>query len=492
MQKNDHWQVVARKFHSLSVIYLKRFSIQISILTFLMLSFFAYSNPAAAAPTWQIVISQPLLKDEAVQAAISDLQKTGKLYGIDFEISKDSQNLSAPAILVGSAVRNSRTKKLARRGLITLQKLDDEQGYEIISKNIDGNRLMIVSGGSVIGDVNGLYWIWDRLRVYKTLPEINIVRVPALKTRISLAWGRHGSGGNSREEMINALRYSINWVSGPAVLDLVPWNAEPEATENAKNRERVRELIKIAHSLHLKYFSFANEFTYHPSIMKDVAATLSPCDPCFWDALQEKYRLLFQALPELDGVELCTDDISGFWGNYRPFDIMHNGQCCEWPMDKRYRTFIKKVYNVVVNEFNKTYFHFTWSLVAYEQHNQADVFKKIFTNDVPVKNLYLIPKITAADRWWHQPYNPTFNLTPHHTLIGFETMNYYESSKSHIFPTFPGQYFQAGIQTFLMPEKNNVRGSGFLAGSPQDGWDTRNVTAYVLYRLSWNPNESIE
>ena len=109
---------------------------------------------------------------------------------------------------------------------------------------------------------------------------------------------------------------------------------------------------------------------------------------------------------------------------------------------------------------------------------------KIFTEDVPVKNLYLIPKITTGDRWWHQPYNPTFNQTPHNTMVGFETMNYYESSKANMFPTFPGQYFQAGIQKLLLPENNNLKGSGYLAAANPDGWATRDVTAYVLYRLS--------
>jgi len=470
---------------------IKKCVVQIFLLLFTLL-LLPIIDPVSAAQTWHIVASQSLLKDEAVKVVINDLQKTAQKYGIDVEIVDDDKKLFAPSIVIGNPARNRRTAELVKRGLITLRNVDDEQGYEIVSKTIDGYRIVIVAGGGVLGDVYGLYWIWDRIRVTKKIPQINTVRIPALKTRISLAWGRRGSAGESREEMRHALRYSINWVSGPAVLDLVPWDAEPERSENERNRERTRDLIQYAHSLHMKYFSFANEFTYHPSILKKYSATLSPCDPCFWDALQEKYRLLFQALPELDGVELCTDDISGFWGSYRPFDIMHEEKECEWPLDKRYRTFIKKVYNIVVNEFNKTYFHFTWSLVAYEQHNQPDVFKKIFTNDVPVKDLYLIPKITAADRWWHQPYNPTFNVTPHHTIIGFETMNYYESSKSHIFPTFPGQYFQAGIQTFLMPEDSNVKGSGFLAGSLKDSWGTRDVTAYVLYRLSWNPNENIK
>ena len=170
---------------------------------------------------------------------------------------------------------------------------------------------------------------------------------------------------------------------------------------------------------------------------------------------------------------------------------MHDAPECDWPLEKRFRTFVKNVHEVVVDEFDKTYFHFTWSLNPYEQHNQPSVFRKIFTEDVPVKNLFLIPKITSNDRWWHQPYNPTFNQTAHQTVVGFETMNYYESGQSGIFPTFAGAYYQAGLQTLLSRQPNNLRGSGYRAAPRTDGWDTASVTAYLLARLSWGPDEDI-
>ncbi len=441
---------------------------------------------------WYIHISISSINDEAIKVALKDLQETGAKYDLKFKIQNDNNNLSRNSIIVGAPDRNDLTDSFINKNNITLEGVTDPQGYEIITKVIDGKKIMIVSGGSIIGDVYGLYWIWDRIRVFKEIPEINVKRIPALKTRISLSWGRRGSAGKSKEEMQRALRYNFNWVSGPAILDLVPWSSEPERTNNKKNRERTKKLIEYAHTLHLKYYSFANEFTYHPSLLEEFGARLTPDDAKFWQVLQEKYRRLFQALPELDGIELCNDDISGFWENYRGFDLMHEGEGSEWRYDKRFQTFVKKVHDVVVGEFNKTYFHFTWSLVTYEQGSEANIFRRIFTENVPTKNLYLIPKITTADRWWHQPYNPTFNLTPHNTMVGFETMNYYEGSKSNIFPTFAGQYYQAGLQTILRSKSNNVKGAGYLVGSARDGWDTRSVYSYVLFRLSWNPNEDIK
>jgi hypothetical protein len=441
---------------------------------------------------WDIFIDETHYADEAIKVALKDLKETGSIYGIEFTIRNNDVKLSQNSIFVGSPDRNELTAKLINKHNIMLQEVSNPQGYEIVTRLIKEKKVIIISGASIIGDVYGIYWIWDRIRVYKKIPEINVKRIPALDTRISLSWGRRGSAGESKEQMQRALRYSINWVSGPAILDLIPWNSEPERSNNEKNRERTKKLIGYAHSLHLKYYSFANEFTYHPSLLEEFDATLTADNPKFWAALQTKYRRLFKALPELDGIELCNDDISGFWENYRGFDLMHEGEDCEWRYDKRFQTFVKKVHDVVVGEFNKTYFHFTWSLVTHEQGSEPNVFKRIFTKDVPVKNLYLIPKITTNDRWWHQAYNRTFNLTPHNTIVGFETMNYYEGSKSNIFPTFAGQYYQAGLQTILRNKSNNVSGAGYLAGSKRESWDTRNVYSYVLFRLSWDPIEDIK
>ena len=437
---------------------------------------------AQTGDTWRVVIGAEHEAEEATRIALEDLAVAFADRGLTLEAGAATGATIGNAILVGSAARDAGT----------IDTPEDPDGYAIRTIDQNGAHMILISGGSVVGEAYGLYWIRDRLRVTGHIPEINTIRVPAMKIRFGAAWGRRGFGGSSKEQMRMALRQSINWVSGPAVLDLVPWNSEPEAAVNAENRAKARELIDYAHSLHMKYFSFANEFTFHPSLLTDTGATLSPCDPKFWDAVQEKFRMLFTALPELDGIELCNDDISGFWDAYRAYDLMHETPECDWSYEKRFRTFVQKVHEVVADEFGKDYFHFTWSLTPHEVHTQSAVFREIFTDAVPTNNLYLIPKITTADRWWHQPYNPTFNLTPHETLVCFETMNYYESGSAHIFPTFSGQYFQAGLQSFLTPEDSNLVGTASLAGTRSDSWDTAGAHAYVLYRLMWEPNESIE
>jgi hypothetical protein len=447
---------------------------------------------AASAEEWSLVVPESLSSDAAVALAVEDLVETGAALGHAFSVRDDRQLPAGNAILVGGPARNAQAKALAESGILKSAAPDHEQGYTLETVALDGRRIISVAGGSVIGDVYGLYWLWDRLRVHRALPDLNTTRVPALPIRKAGAWGRMGRSGNSKEAMHEALRRSLNWVSGPNVLDLVPWDSEPERTANAATRERTRELIEYAHALHMKYFSFSNDFTFHPSLLKEHGATLDPCDPKLWDAVQDKYRKLFQALPELDGIDICNDDISGFWDDYQAYDILHENPACEISYTKRFRTFVQKVHDVVVGEFNKTYFHFTWGLTMHEQHYQPAVYREIFTDAVPRENLYLVPKITAADRWWYQPYNETFNQTPHETLVCFETMNYYEGGKSHLFPTFSGQYFQNGIQYVLLPENHNVCGTSSMGSPSARGWDTVSAYAYVLYRLGWDPYDDIE
>jgi len=454
-------------------------SIVLSLILGLLVGNLAY---AQTTQNWQIIVPTQLQKEEAIKVVLNDLKTFGQEIGIEFNVTDDLEAIKSPAIIVGGSSLNKAAAELEKNSVISLQVVDDEQGYEIITNKNE----------NVIGNVYGLYWLWDRMRVYKTIPDINVIRIPALKTRMSLAWGRRPFGGGSKETMQQALRQSINWVSGAPILDLIPWNSEPENNINAENRNKTNILIDYAHSLGIKYFCFANEFTYHPSLLSENDAILSPCDPKFWNALQDKYRKLFTALPNLDGIEVCNDDISGFWDAYRGFDLMHEGENCDMPYTKRFQTFVNKLADVVIDEFDKTYFHNTWGLVAHEQHYSAEVFREIFNENTRVDDkLYLMPKITSGDRWWHQPYNPTFNQSPQQTLVAFETINYYEGGSSNIFPTFSGQYFQGGLQTFLSPENSNVRGAGFIVNRSQKGWDTRSAYTYVLYRLSWDPNEDI-
>jgi len=434
---------------------------------------------------WSVFIGREHLNDEAVKVSLEDLQKTGRDFGIIFNITKAAPEHFKNAIVVGDGSRNTVAAELIKNKRIKLAGVDDPEGYEITTIEQNDHKVLIVAGGSVIGDVHGLYWILDRLRVFKQIPDINVTRVPSLKIRYSRIRVK------SKKDVKRALRWGLNLVYGGNPLALIPWDSEPERTENRENREKIKELIDYAHKLHLKFLTFGTDFTFHPSLLKECGATLSPCDPFFWDAVQTKYRKLLQSLPELDGIATFTGEEQSYWGAYRTFDPMHDGDDCDWSLEKRYRTFVKKVHNVVVGEFGKIYHHRTWITNPYEQQSQPEVYAKIFTRDVPVDNLYLIPSFTQNDRWWFQAFNPTFNVTSHHMLAVMEPMNYHEGSSSNIFPTFPGQYFQAGLQSILGVPNSNLQGVSFDLYAADD-FGTANLTAYTVFRLSWDYREDIK
>ena len=78
---------------------------------------------------------------------------------------------------------------MIKKNKLALTGVQDEQGYEITTKTINGKRVMVVSGGSILGEAYGLFWIADRLKVTGSIPNINTIRIPELKIRFS--------GGNS-------------------------------------------------------------------------------------------------------------------------------------------------------------------------------------------------------------------------------------------------------------------------------------------------------
>ena len=159
----------------------------------IVLLFSATQIFAAETQKWHVVLGKPLASDEAIQVAINDLNKAGETLGIEFIKTTNTKKRYPNTIIVGSPERNEFLKSLVEKGKLTLEGVDCEQGYEIVTKSIDGRKVMAVSGGSVLGEVYGLFWIADRLKVNGTIPDINTVRQPELKIRFF--------GGGSKAQM---------------------------------------------------------------------------------------------------------------------------------------------------------------------------------------------------------------------------------------------------------------------------------------------------
>lgn len=454
-----------------------------TLLIFLVSLFQVMQGYTMNPQTWHVVLDQSIASDEAIQVAIDDIVDAGTALNIQFIKSTSIKKKYPNSIIVGSPERNRLTKSLIGKKKLELKGGYGEQGFEIVTNTIDGRKVMVVSGGSVLGEAYGLFWILDRLKVKGSLPDINTIREPQLKIRFS--------GGRSKEQMRQALRNGATWVwGGHSANQLIAWDSEPERTQNEKNRAELKELIDYAHALHLKYIVYEDEFSYHPTLLEEFGASLNPEDPKFWNAVQAKYRRLLKLMPEIDGIRHRTGESTRVGGNFKTFDVMHAGDS-DWSLAKRYRTWITKIHEVVVGEFDKIYYQRTWVTSSHEQHSMPEVYKEIFTEDVPVKNLYMSPYMSTTDRYFHQPYNPTFNQTPHNMIVLLSPLNYHGNNNCGILPTFPGTYYQGGLKTYLSVENSNCKGADF-GSIPNEGFDTWTLTAYTVYRLTWEPNMDVK
>lgn len=421
---------------------------------------------------WTIHTDAIGANDAAVQAAVEDITAFGDTLGRTFTRSTDSPSDYRRRVLVGD---------FAAPGIKAVS-VDHPQGFVIQTVKTPKRHTIAITGGSRIGEVYGLYWLLDRMRVQRAMPDLNVRREPTLGIRFTDA--------RNPQEMRDALRLTINWTGGADLLHFVPWNAEPEATKNAMTRASHQNLIDLAHAYHMKYFALCDEFSYHPSLLEEFNAKPDIGDPAMWDALQAKYRRLLNAMPGIDGIRIRTGELTRVGGNYVPLDIMHDDFEVDWSLEERYRTFVQKMHEVVVGEFDKIYFQRTWSTTASEQHSDPVVYRNTFTDEVPTKNLYTSPYLSLADRWYYQPYNPTFNQTPHNMVVLLAPLDYHGHNGINTFPSFPGPYHQGGIQHILTDDNSNLRGAQF-GNSSLDVFDTSGMTAYTIFRLAWDPNEDL-
>ena len=432
------------------------------------------------AESWRLVPGETPQPESGLALAVADLQAAMEKVGDSVVLHHEARDPGGNLIVIGNPARNALTASLVTEGALRLEEMQNPEGFEIRPANLPGRRVLVISGGGPAGEVYGVYWLWDRVRVAHAVPDLDVRREPAFYVR--------SGGGTSIEEMNSALRYTANWVSYPNSNALVPWEAEPLRSSNEKNRAEALKLIEHAHALHMKFLTDADEFSYHPDVLAKYGAKLSPDDPALWNMLQDKYRGLLKAMPELDGIRIRTGELTRVLEPLKPYDVMHEPEVADWPLERRYRTFILKMHEVVVGEFGKLYYHRTWVTNPTEQHSNPDVYRAIFTDEVPVENLYLSPYLTRGDRWFYQPINATFNLTPHKMLVLLASMNYHEDGAVNIFPTYPGLYFREGLDQIWRGKESNIAGSQMNIPKG-DGWLSNELTAYTAFRMSWDPLE---
>ena len=281
------------------------------------------------------------------------------------------------------------------------------------------------------------------------------------------------------------LRHGYNFLVLSPSEDYIPWLGTRYQERSKKYLAHLDELLETAHEHHLKLLLMGDEFVYLPEYLEQFGAALSVKAPQLWEALQQKYRDLFDAAPELDGITTrIGEQIPRF--EFRTLDVIHSDESEPDPrIEERYRQFINAVHEVAVEEHGKWYLHRTWVTNAHEQHSVPQVYSATFNESVPQENLLLAIKMTAGDQWYYyEPFNPTFGESPHTTLAQAELYSGY-----HGFGTildYPALYFQSALQWAA------ESGSRGVLNTLLDGDFIRTAIFDVFSRLAWDPYADVQ
>ncbi len=128
-----------------------------------------------------------------------------------FPIVDDDAFTGGDAIIVGGPRSNSYARRLANELGLTEESLASlgEQGYRVLGKEVGGDRILVVAGGSRVGTLYGVYGLLQRLgvrwfgpgelneevprRTYAGLPVLDVAERPGFLSRGFWAWESRGT-----------------------------------------------------------------------------------------------------------------------------------------------------------------------------------------------------------------------------------------------------------------------------------------------------------
>ncbi len=373
----------------------------------------------------------------------------------------------------------------------------EEQSYSIRSA-VEGDRgVVTIEAGGALGATFALSRIADSIRSACAWPPADIDERPRFAQRLSFVFMSYPSSDEApyidmdaalvRLEQAIALLDETLLTGGTAVQvlgsrNLFKWGDEKLDERADACREVFGELIAAAHERRLLIYSMDDEFLYEPAWFESTGATFSTDDARFWDALTSKYRDLLEALPHLDGIGTRTGEVTP-QGRILAWDLIHTPD--DRSIEGNYRRFLTAMHGVVVGEFGRQYLHRTWTVNTWEQSSVPEIFRRTFTEDIPMENFIASIKTTTGDQWEWQPINPTFGQTPHTTAAQVETsraQDYFSGP-----PDFSAEFSQAGLEYAL------EHGATVAGVNLRDRWQ-KNLWAaldFVTWRLGWNPYQSV-
>jgi len=371
------------------------------------------------------------------------------------------------------------------------------QGFVFSCKTVNGRKQWTVLGYSSLGAAAGLAWVADRIKVTGEIPESNVTRFPKFERHLNNmappdnALADPGNPGFKKEQeklrevFLSAIQFGAT--------DLLPYDRNelvwvgPDTPPESVliRREAFREYIRLAHELGLRVFLVGDELIYRDEWLKAAHAELCTQDPHLWEMLREKLRSVLRALPELDGILVRTGEIIPR-GEMKSFDLVHHR--CEREQrsfELIYQQILKTCHGVIVGEFGKEYIHRTWVTNSHEQHSIAEVYERIFTNEIPTDNLIVSIKLTRTDQWQFQQLNPTFGCSPHKTNVEVETARFKRGKDAPIMD-FAAERVASGMQFALNRGAISVSNAG---GTPDDA--PSDAARYLVWRFSWDPGADV-
>jgi len=414
---------------------------------------------------------EPGLKDNrAVATALEELETACNASSVKLGLVTASDRKANIRVMVG---------RVAAR---------DREAFELCPV---GLRKWELTGASEIGCARGLAYLADRMRIAGRFPACKVTMDPAFPLRVthvsvgSLDAPDHPFFDESRfpdvlqsakKDVARAFLYGANHLLLHSTYRVSEWTDPPHSERTAIYRRLYAEIARECHRYDMKCLVIGDEFLYQDG-MVPAGTTLSPDNPVLWDILQNRYRSILKALPELDGIGVRIGEMLPI-GTIRSFDVIHNKSPLS--LEEKYRRFVRAMYDVVAAEFKKLYFHRTWVVNDWEQHSVESIFRSIFS-EIPTANLVVSIKLTKTDQWWYQAFNPTFGQTKHATCVELEMAHGPHGHQTY--PDYMGEWFQPGL--------NYVLGRGAMGvafGFPTSMW--MDAHHYAARRLMWDPSLS--
>jgi len=424
----------------------------------------------------RIEVAPSLGSNPVIADAVADLQKTLTAAGFTWADSHQPVSPTIRLVLTEAELPAVAPQQFAWDPILT--------GSEV--------SLGTLSAPNVLSLNAAIFWLSDRVACTGKIPDAEHHAVRAFTRSINAIYLPKPTPANITPQAIEAhldrfrqtalgmTRYGITDVLIGDFNYVLDWGAG--SSELAKGyQEGLRQTIKLAHSMGLRAFLYGDEFIYSPDSLKASGARLSTSDPKFWKYLADKHRAILRAVPELDGIETRAGEIIP-WPGVQALDLMHDpGDHGERSLVQNYHEFMRTLDGVVVGEFGKTYIHRTWVTNNWEQHSVPEIYKQIFTPDIPTANYLSSIKLTLTDGWEYQPINPTFGVTRHATVAELQTGGVADTVCDYSLG-----FIQAGMQYAL------EHGAVGLA------WATTTTTeplyesvSYAAWRLSWTPQADL-